>query len=217
MGTGAGSEGPRGHPGAGRFPLPALFFSCFCHCQNWTAPGEMLNMEGSNFWPRNGEPSVSQPFFNISCTFCKEAAGFHQPKVMPRCSPHPLLVGAAGPPDPWGQQFLSSLAGSSHCQGHTPLLCSASLPGKGQTSPRAAPGSSWVSLSHTHVGPALSGASLGKRHSDVGPIPGTGVLDLQALAKGPGKGTQEGMAKQSISRTSHPPNVNVRRHCEEEL
>lgn len=174
-------------------------------------------MEGSNFWPRNGEPSVSQPFFNISCTFCKEAAGFHQPKVMPRCSPHPLLVGAAGPPDPWGQQFLSSLAGSSHCQGHTPLLCSASLPGKGQTSPRAAPGSSWVSLSHTHVGPALSGASLGKRHSDVGPIPGTGVLDLQALAKGPGKGTQEGMAKQSISRISHPPNVNVRRHCEEEL
>lgn len=31
-------------------------------------------MEGSNFWPRKGEPSVSQPFFSISCTFCKEPA-----------------------------------------------------------------------------------------------------------------------------------------------
>lgn len=35
-------------------------------------------MEGSNFWPRKGEPSVSQPFFSISCTFCKEATGSHQ-------------------------------------------------------------------------------------------------------------------------------------------
>lgn len=34
-----------------------------------------MNMEGSNFWPRNGEPSVSQPFFSISCTFCKEERG----------------------------------------------------------------------------------------------------------------------------------------------
>lgn len=48
-----------------------LVYFYFGHCQNWTAPGEMLNMEGSNFWPRKGEPSVSQPFFSISCTFCK--------------------------------------------------------------------------------------------------------------------------------------------------
>lgn len=49
-------------------------------------------MEGSNFWPRNGEPSVSQPFFNISCTFCKEATGFCQPGVMPCSSPTPLAL-----------------------------------------------------------------------------------------------------------------------------
>jgi len=35
-----------------------------------TAPGEMLNIFGSNSWPLNGEPSASQPFFSISWTFC---------------------------------------------------------------------------------------------------------------------------------------------------
>lgn len=38
--------------------------------QNCTALDGMSNMEGSNCWPLNGEPSASQPFFNISCTFC---------------------------------------------------------------------------------------------------------------------------------------------------
>lgn len=40
--------------------------------QNCTAPGGMSNMEGSNCCPLNGEPSMSQPFFSISCTFCEQ-------------------------------------------------------------------------------------------------------------------------------------------------
>lgn len=38
--------------------------------QNCTALGGMSNMDGSNCCPLNGEPSASQPFFSISCTFC---------------------------------------------------------------------------------------------------------------------------------------------------
>lgn len=43
-----------------------------CVCQNCTAPGGISNMEGSNFCPLKGEPSTSQPFFSMSCTFCGE-------------------------------------------------------------------------------------------------------------------------------------------------
>lgn len=48
-------------------------------------------MEGSNFWPRKGEPSVSQPFFSISCTFCEGEAGdsLPLPAHHPQGNPHP--------------------------------------------------------------------------------------------------------------------------------
>lgn len=46
--------------------------SCLAASQNCTALGGMSNMEGSNCCPLNGEPSASQPFFSISCTFCEQ-------------------------------------------------------------------------------------------------------------------------------------------------
>lgn len=68
-------------------------------------------MEGSNFWPRKGEPSVSQPFFSISCTFCKEATGSRQAWVEPTPLPVPLALPAT----------LDEGTGSSHrCQGCMP-------------------------------------------------------------------------------------------------
>lgn len=96
----------------GGFLLSPLRLSAiFRRCQNCTAPGEMLNMEGSNFWPRKGEPSVSQPFFSISCTFCKEATGSRQARVQPTPLPVPLTLPAT----------LDEGTGSSHrCQGCMP-------------------------------------------------------------------------------------------------
>jgi len=62
---GAGVVGGR-PSGVGFSSVPSRGGRIFRRRQNCTAPGEMLNMAGSNFWPRNGEPSVSQPFFSIS-------------------------------------------------------------------------------------------------------------------------------------------------------
>lgn len=51
--------------------------------QNCTAPGGMSNLEGSNFCPLKGEPSTSQPFFSMSCTFCGEKRFEHKYASLP--------------------------------------------------------------------------------------------------------------------------------------
>lgn len=40
-------------------------------------------MEGSNFCPLKGEPSTSQPFFSMSCTFCGEKRFEHKYASLP--------------------------------------------------------------------------------------------------------------------------------------
>lgn len=85
-------------------------------------------MEGSNFWPRKGEPSVSQPFFSISCTFCKEATGSRQARVEPTPLPVPLALPAT----------LDEGTGSSHrCQGCMPTRCIEESCGAQQQHPSA--------------------------------------------------------------------------------
>lgn len=109
--------------------LSLLYFSVvFCHCQNWTAPGEMLNIEGSNFWPRNGEPSVSQPFFNISCTFCR---GHRLPSARgdPMLFPTPLALPCRSSHRRWG---CMTTRPTGEGVGSSPLL-----PGWQQSLPRA--------------------------------------------------------------------------------
>lgn len=216
--------------GPGGFLLSLLRFSAgFGRRQNCTAPGEMLNMEGSNFWPRKGEPSVSQPFFSISCTFCKEATGSRQaPQLRPSPSPppqpsvraHPAGLRATWPPDaPKGgfgaqQQHpfpraRNQLPASSP---HPPTQEGAAGGTRGRQGATGSEGVSLVGLNPDPPGctPAQrqrggGGAGSGGRRADAGPIAGAGGPGSEAFATVPGRGRRRRAGKRQGLAEPHVP------------